>query len=134
MQAKENWPAVKLTDRHRRLLRTGKGPFFHYVEQILPIVHIDHLPWWGNSFTIIRDNLHILYFSSVYPVPPILYLSTYLVDVVKERPPKVKDVSPSYLLRLRAAVHGQTFGGKNRPTKPLKFVLFARSRIRILEK
>ena len=91
MQAKENWPAVKLTDRHRRLLRTGKGPFFHYVEQIR----------WGNSFTIIRDNLHILYFSSVYPVPPILYLSTYLVDVVKERPPKVKDVSPSYILRLK---------------------------------
>ena len=61
-------------------------------------------------------------------------LPPHLVNVVKERPSKVEDVSPSYLLRLRAAVHGQSFGGKNRPTKPLKSILFVRLRIEILGK
>ena len=52
-----------------------RGPFFKYVEQILPI--IDHLPTpglWRNFFVFKKLNLHIVDTSSTTYLP-----STYLV-------------------------------------------------------
>ena len=62
----------------------AKGPFFNYVDQNLPI--FDHLP--TPLLTSVKEFLYIYNGKSALTFS---VLPTYLVNVVKERPPNIEE-------------------------------------------